>query len=572
MKKNKNNKKDEIQKKVSESKKETNSQSENLSGEMDNSFDEIKKLADDFSMSDEPFDSEKQTNEKEEAEEVDNSEDFLDRLGDLSGETTSSEETEEKSKDIDQRLDEISLSESLRSEFDETEKTTPFTTSPQTIDNLDKSLERLDISEEVEGSNSEDIFSEEKSNEEFLDRLSSSLENDPDYKNSINKKSGSSDDFKTFEQDVDASELIEELEQEIVNADQAVNPFLSNEEEIEGDEFISNLDNIPLDEYDSDQRKSSPNIPISEEDTNLPSESWEDLIESTENKSLDEEVIDYEDEDSFEDFLQKMDEFDTDEEEIVPFSLPEQVKSDQSSDESYQEEDDLREEDILVVGEGQEDEESVDSLRKSFIDEFDQSAWEAELAKQNEKKWLPRTIESITNWFRSLNAGEKILIILSFLISLAVLVSIILVVTQWNVNNRKIANPPPGIEATDADLIYPTGLELPGGWFFFLERGEIKDNQWEPVNAEWLANTKLRKVVAIPWSNQSEAVIQSLTNQHEINLFMNNNDVITYQVEEVLQLSRDNVRILSDTEPSLVVILFREDDQDRWTIIAKPKQ
>ena len=113
---------------------------------------------------------------------------------------------------------------------------------------------------------------------------------------------------------------------------------------------------------------------------------------------------------------------------------------------------------------------------------------------------------------------------------------------------------------------------MPGGWFFFLEKGEIEDNRWEPVNAEWLANTKLRRVVAIPWSNQSEAVIESLTNQHEINLFMNNNDVITYQVEEVLQISRDNVRILSDTEPSLVVILFREDDQDRWAVIAKPKQ
>ena len=53
---------------------------------------------------------------------------------------------------------------------------------------------------------------------------------------------------------------------------------------------------------------------------------------------------------------------------------------------------------------------------------------------------------------------------------------------------------------------------------------------------------------------------------------MNNNDVITYQVEEVMQISRDNVRILSDTEPSLVVILFREDDQERWAVIAKPNQ
>jgi hypothetical protein len=77
--------------------------------------------------------------------------------------------------------------------------------------------------------------------------------------------------------------------------------------------------------------------------------------------------------------------------------------------------------------------------------------------------------------------------------------------------------------------------------------------------------------VAIPWSNQSEEVIQSLTTEDKISLFMNNNDTVIYQVEEVLQISRENVRILSDTEPSLVVILFREDDADRWAVIAKPK-
>jgi len=65
--------------------------------------------------------------------------------------------------------------------------------------------------------------------------------------------------------------------------------------------------------------------------------------------------------------------------------------------------------------------------------------------------------------------------------------------------------------------------------------------------------------------------VQSLTTQDEISIYMNNNDIIVYQVEEVIQISRENVRILSDTEPSLVVILFREDNEDRWTIIAKPK-
>jgi len=568
MKKNKNNKKEDIKK--DESNKEISSHSENLSGEIDNSFDEIKKLADDFSMSDEPIDNEEIISSSEETHKLDNSEDFLDRLGDITGDQSAAKGLEKEDQNIDRRLDEISNKESDISDLEESEMSSPFTDTQDELDDSDKPLDQTVVFESSDEIESENIFSEDKSNEEFLEKLNSSLENDPDYKKFV-KKSGNLDDFKSFEQDVDDSALIEELEQEIDNADQAINPFLSNEDKMEDNEFISNLDNIKRDEYESDQEEPSRQFPDAEEDANLPTESWEDLIESTENKSAGEEVFDFDNEDSFEDFLQKIEDIDI-EEDIQPFSLPEHVNPDDSFENEVQPEDNLRVDEMKLLDENQESKESVDSLRKSFIDEFDQTAWESELAKQNEKKWFPRTVETITNWFRSLNLGEKILIILSFLISLAVLVSIILVVTQWNANNKKIASPPPGIEATDADLIYPTGLELPGGWFFFLEKGEIEDNRWEPVNAEWLANTKLRRVVAIPWSNQSEAVIESLTNQHEINLFMNNNDVITYQVEEVMQISRDNVRILSDTEPSLVVILFREDDQERWAVIAKPNQ
>ena len=402
------------------------------------------------------------------------------------------------------------------------------------------------------------------------DRLKTTLDNDPDYKELLNKSSDDLDSFKTYKEGIDDSEIIEDLEQEIVNADKATNPFLTNADEIGQDDFITNLENIPVDEYsDQPKEKSSQVSPLQEETVNLSSDSWEDLIEST-GDDENQDIFNFEGVDSFDDFLKKMDDVDIEEEDIQPFSLPESTERERDSQsQSLQIEDPISEEDALLEN-PEESEESVDNLRKSFIDEFDQTAWEAELAKQNEKKWLPKTLENISNWFKALNPGEKILIILSFLISLAVIVAIGLVLTQWSLN-RKVANPPPAIEMADADLIYPTGIELPGGWFFFLQRGEIQENRWEPVNAEWLANTKLRRVVAIPWSNQSEEVIQSLTTEDEISLFMNNNDTVIYQVEEVLQISRENVRILSDTEPSLVVILFREDDADRWAVIAKPK-
>ena len=75
MKKNKDQKNEEKL-----NKKNITSQPENLSDSVDNSLDEIKKLADDFSMSDEPIFDDEVSNQPHEDDLTTNSEDFLDRL------------------------------------------------------------------------------------------------------------------------------------------------------------------------------------------------------------------------------------------------------------------------------------------------------------------------------------------------------------------------------------------------------------------------------------------------------------------------------------------------------------
>ena len=159
---------------------------------------------------------------------------------------------------------------------------------------------------------------------------------------------------------------------------------------------------------------------------------------------------------------------------------------------------------------------------------------------------------------------------MSSIISIAVIVAIVLVSVEWRSIVQKESPPPVAIEMSDPNLVYPTGIQLPGGWFFYLSPGEIKNNKWNPQTAEWLQNTTVRRVAAIPWSCQAEAVIQSLSVGDEINLYMNNNDINTYYVEETKLVERDNVKILTDTEPSLAVILFKSDNSDRWVVIAKP--
>lgn len=542
--------------------------------DLESRLDNIKKLASDFSMDDETHDNENSDSEFGSQDDEDN---YLDRLSDIQTEKPFVSDIDSE---IGSRLNQIKdVQEKFipdnKNEIKQV-KSDPIIPTPEFKD-LDEMRAQVNnkktpISIEDIKHDAEEIMEQSQSNEDFLERVKSSLDEDTD-KQEEQSASESVHVFTSYDHELDDSELIREIEQEIINAEKASNPFIEGEDLVVSDDFLTNLDKITIPEVELEQNQNELEQleELVESELMLSTSSWKNLLESTDdnNQIEGEKPLDFDQEQSFDEFLQEIDSSDSKEKPIYPL-LGEGFDAEGNPTEEK-----LDFEPVLSseneTGTNEEDE-SVDSLRKSFIDEFDQTSFDEELYKRNKKNWLPRNIEAFSNWFKSLSFTEKILIGLSFIISLAVVVSIILVVTQWSVNNRKIASPPPAIQATDQDLIYPTGLQLPGGWFFFLQRGEIQDNKWEPQNAEWLANTKLRRVIAIPWSNQSEAVVKSLTTQDEISIYMNNNDIIVYQVEEVLQISRENVRILSDTEPSLVVILFREDNEDRWTIIAKPKQ
>ena len=545
--------------------------------DLDTRLDEIKKLASDYYEDDGSPEEEYPSKQTESISDDDSSleEDFHDRLSNIQSEkeyvnVIASGEIK------DTPLDQISQDQEITEEENKVEITKQnqkeISALPAPVIDPKKKppiiIKKKSISIDHIEKEAEEIMDQNQMNDEFVERIQSSLDKDEQL---ISPPSESENVFKTFDTDLDDSEMIQEIEQEIVNADKAVNPFIKDINTENSDDFLTNLDKIAgPEEYLVKGGEKNRSEDMTESELILSSSSWDDLLESMddENISEDQKVFNFEEEQPFEAFLHEIEPPESQEKSTVPL-LEDGMGIEYDSQ--------IDREDFAFISSLENDglneieDESVESLRKSFNEEFDQSAFDDEIEKRSKKKWLPKNMGAFTNWVRSLSLAEKILIFLSFIISLAVIVSIILVVTQWNINNREIATPPPAIEGSEQDIIYPTGLQLPGGWFFFLQKGEILDNKWDPQNAEWLANTKLRRVVAIPWSNQSEAVVQSLTFDDEISIYMNNNDVIVYQVEEVLQISRDNVRILSDTEPSLVVILFREDNEDRWTIIAKPK-
>lgn len=122
----------------------------------------------------------------------------------------------------------------------------------------------------------------------------------------------------------------------------------------------------------------------------------------------------------------------------------------------------------------------------------------------------------------------------------------------------------------ESTSIYPEGIMLTGGWYFELNPGVIENGVWKPKSAEWLFGSELRRVIALPWTKQLEAVILSLEPGAKITLAMSNNTILTYNVEKVEKVSKDQTSILSGSTASLVIILYNDFEDDRWVVICTP--
>ena len=76
--------------------------------------------------------------------------------------------------------------------------------------------------------------------------------------------------------------------------------------------------------------------------------------------------------------------------------------------------------------------------------------------------------------------------------------------------------------------------------------------------------------MAIPWTKQLEAYILALEPGLETQLVMNNNDLLDFTITKIEEVPRSQVEILSQTEASLVIIIFQADVDQRWVITCHP--
>ena len=135
-------------------------------------------------------------------------------------------------------------------------------------------------------------------------------------------------------------------------------------------------------------------------------------------------------------------------------------------------------------------------------------------------------------------------------------------------SNRLVAEPTP-IPTVSPPV--PVGLLLPGGWHFDLAAGIKVDGVWNPTKSEWLMGTEIRRVIAIPWNKQIEAVVQSFEPDDLLELEMSNGDSFTYKVLTVSEIPVDDTSILYDIRPTLAIILTKPEAEKRWVVVAEPQ-
>ncbi|MBN1370392.1 MAG: hypothetical protein JW987_00415 [Anaerolineaceae bacterium] len=129
------------------------------------------------------------------------------------------------------------------------------------------------------------------------------------------------------------------------------------------------------------------------------------------------------------------------------------------------------------------------------------------------------------------------------------------------------------LQAGPYDVIAkPVGLELKTGVVFSLQEGQLEQGRWEPKSAEWLPGADLVKIVAIPWKDDYQTLVDSLQVGEIARLAMSNWIVEQYQIREIFLAPRTRTDFLNDRKLSLVVIFSRGDDADRWVILLDRTQ
>ena len=183
---------------------------------------------------------------------------------------------------------------------------------------------------------------------------------------------------------------------------------------------------------------------------------------------------------------------------------------------------------------------------------------------QAEEVAYPRRRRS---WWKSLPGFERAL-----LVFVGVLVVALGGIAYLSAHNFWQQAPPVVVQPTitPSALPQPVKVVLPGAWSFSLSSSALAVNPDTPGAGIWLMGSEVRRVIELPWNKQTEAVIQTFTPGDLIQVFFEDDTIMNYKVDQILRVSVSDTSVLTDNQPSLVIILAGEKDPDRWVVVARP--
>lgn len=115
----------------------------------------------------------------------------------------------------------------------------------------------------------------------------------------------------------------------------------------------------------------------------------------------------------------------------------------------------------------------------------------------------------------------------------------------------------------------PASVEI-AGEAFILSVGQPHNGIWLPQGAEWLEGSQVRRVIAIPY--QADLMPKLETAVGLIKLRLRSGEIVAYQVTQVGRYRRDQIEVLTDTAPSLILIVYGEVGDERLVIVGTAVQ
>lgn len=181
-------------------------------------------------------------------------------------------------------------------------------------------------------------------------------------------------------------------------------------------------------------------------------------------------------------------------------------------------------------------------------------------------------VDQLRAQFASRSLVEKILLVEAVVAALVVIVAVPFFISaiMHGTSHQAITSATITPRSLPSNLPYPVGITLPGGWYFPLAKSTFINGKWQPATSEWLEGTEVRRVVAVPWNAQTEAVIRSFKPGDVVRVLLSNQETVEYKVTSIKRVPVTDTSILKDQTPSLVIILYQENADERWVILSEP--